>query len=159
MDDGEETLQIGFGADDKLLSSALMSKQLIWGELRLRYLELAIAGAFALVWLLLYYVLERHRIGLALRAVMRDAGMAEQQVPGPGVGHQVDRHALADPVDGHDRVGALDGGDPAGDGRVGAGRAVAGVGAHVTVPARISSSSRCSSDALYGGTVVNMQTS
>lgn len=73
----ENALQIGFGADDKLLSSALMSKQLIWGELRLRYLELAIAGAFALVWLLLYYVLERHRIGLALRAVMRDAGMAE----------------------------------------------------------------------------------
>lgn len=73
----ENALQIGFGADDKLLSSALMSRQLVWRELRLRYIELTIVGTFIAVWLLVYYLLERHRVGLALRAVMRDAGMAE----------------------------------------------------------------------------------
>ena len=73
----ENGLQIGFGADDKLLSSALMSKQLLWEGMRLRYIEITIAVAFLSVWGLLYYVLERHRVGLALRAVMRDAGMAE----------------------------------------------------------------------------------
>ena len=73
----ENALQIAFGADDRLLASALMSKQVIWDDLRIRYLEFTIVAVFLAVWGLLYYILDRHRVGLALRAVMRDAGMAE----------------------------------------------------------------------------------
>lgn len=73
----ENALQIAFGADDKLLSSALMNRQLVWDDLRLRYIEITVVAAFLAAWAIVWYVLERHRVGLALRAVMRDAGMAE----------------------------------------------------------------------------------
>lgn len=73
----ENALQIAFGADDRLLASELMGRQVIWGDLRFRYLEFLIVSSFLAVWGFLYYLLDRHRIGLALRAVMRDSGMSE----------------------------------------------------------------------------------
>ena len=73
----ENALLIEFGANDRILSGTALGQQLILGDIRIRYIEITVVAAFLSVWALLYYLLERHRVGLALRAVMSDAGMAE----------------------------------------------------------------------------------
>ena len=73
----ENALQMGFGADDVILDSTALKQKLVVGEFQIRSIELMVVAAFLAVWAFLYYLLERHRIGLALRAVMRDSVMAE----------------------------------------------------------------------------------
>lgn len=73
----ENALQMWFGANDRILFSDFLNTQLRFGDFRIRYVELVVVASFLAVWAMLYYLLEHHRVGLALRAVMSDSGMAE----------------------------------------------------------------------------------
>lgn len=73
----ENTLQIVFGVHDKLLPSGPLGRLVVMGDIWVRVLDFVVVAAFLLLWLLVYFLMHRHRVGRALRAVMKDPYMSE----------------------------------------------------------------------------------
>lgn len=76
----ENLLHLVFGPDDLVLPASALSRvvSMSWPvTVFARIIDFVAMGAFVVVWVLMYYLLEKHRTGLALRAVMHDPEMSE----------------------------------------------------------------------------------
>lgn len=74
----ENLLHILFTPSPQVLpESAATNTVSLGGEVFGRYIDLMGLGAFLAIWFLIWNLLERQRIGLALRAVMKDPDMSE----------------------------------------------------------------------------------
>lgn len=74
----ENALHIAFGPADVTLPRGVLTQTVVlFDQIYIRVIDLVALGMFATVWVALWYTLERRRVGLAVRAVMRDASMSE----------------------------------------------------------------------------------
>jgi|SRR5690606_11970655 len=74
----ENVLHIAFGPADVVLPRNLLTGTVVlFDRIFIRVIDLVTLAVFILVWLVMLYMLERRRIGLAVRAVMRDESMSE----------------------------------------------------------------------------------
>jgi branched-chain amino acid transport system permease protein len=74
----ENVLHLVFGPSEQVLPSSAVTRTIAVGdEIIGRYIDVVGLVAFLLVWLFLWNMLERQRIGLAVRAVMKDPAMSE----------------------------------------------------------------------------------
>ncbi len=76
----ENALHLAFGPDDLVLPASVVSQSvhISWPvPIFARVIDFIAMGAFLLVWALMYLLLDRHRTGMALRAVMHDPEMSE----------------------------------------------------------------------------------
>ena len=74
----ENALHIQFGPSDRVLPDGQLTETIVFFDsIFVRVIDLVAFAAFVVVWVLLWWMLERRRIGLAIRAVMRDPDMSE----------------------------------------------------------------------------------
>lgn len=74
----ENALHIRFGPNDLTLPpNPLTQSVVLFSRIYLRVIDLVALGVFLVVWATMWYLLERRRIGLAVRAVMHNPDMSE----------------------------------------------------------------------------------
>ena len=76
----ENLLHLIFGPEDLVLPSSSLTQvvEFTWPvTIFVRVIDFVAVGTFVITWLLIYYLLNRHRVGMALRAVMHDPEMSE----------------------------------------------------------------------------------
>ncbi|WP_460773693.1 branched-chain amino acid ABC transporter permease [Microbacterium sp. GXF7504] len=72
----ENVLHILFGSSDKVLPAGPLTESVVVLGAYFRVIDFVTVGLFLLAWAGLWFMLERRRVGLAIRAVMRDPDMA-----------------------------------------------------------------------------------
>lgn len=74
----ENLLHLRFGPNDLILPPSIMTGGVVlFDRIYVRVIDFVGLGVFAAVWAGMWYLLARRRIGLALRAVMRDPEVSE----------------------------------------------------------------------------------
>lgn len=72
----ENVLHILYGSTDKVMPPSFLTDSVVVLGAYFRVIDFVTVGLFLVIWLALWYTLERRQTGLAIRAVMRDPEMA-----------------------------------------------------------------------------------
>ena len=75
----ENLLHLQFGPDDRVMPRTALSASVHIEALGVfaRVIDVVAVGGFIAVWVFMYLLMEKHRTGMALRAVMQDPEMSE----------------------------------------------------------------------------------
>lgn len=74
----ENLLHLRFGPNDLIMPPGPLTEGVVlFDRIYVRVIDFVALGVFAVVWAGIWYLLDRRRIGLALRAVMRDPEVSE----------------------------------------------------------------------------------
>lgn len=73
----ENVLHILYGPTEKVLPAGPLTRTVSLAGTPVRVIDLVTIAVFLVVWAVLWFLLERRQIGLAVRAVMRDSTMSD----------------------------------------------------------------------------------